>query len=60
MWLKDASQNPMVAQRLISDAEGYQQELNTEYAHLREQYNQEQQELVSLEEARRRKTNLFE
>ena len=60
VWLKDASQNPMVAQRLISDAEGYQQELNTEYAHLREQYNQEQQELVSLEEARRRKTNLFE
>ena len=60
VWLKDASQNPMVAQRLISDADGYQQELNTEYAHLREQYQQEQKELVSLDEARRRKNNLFE
>ena len=60
VWLKDASQNPKVAQRLMSDANGYQHELNTEYAHLREQYKQEQRELVSLDEARRRKNNLFE
>ena len=60
VWLKDASQNPLVAQRLMADAEGYNEELNRTYAHLREQYIQEQQQLLSLDEARRRKTKLFE
>ena len=60
VWLKDASQNPLVAQRLMADAEGYNEELNRMYAHLREQYIQEQQQLLSLDEARRRKTKLFE
>ena len=60
VWLKDASQNPLVAQRLMADAEGYNEELNKTYAHLREQYIQEQQQLLSLDEARRRKTKLFE
>ena len=60
VWLKDASQNPLVAQRLLADAEGYNEELNRTYAHLREQYIQEQQQLLSLDEARRRKTKLFE
>ena len=54
------SQNPLVAQRLMADAEGYNEELNRTYAHLREQYIQEQQQLLSLDEARRRKTKLFE
>lgn len=60
VWLKDASQNPLVAQRLMADAEGFNEELNRTYAHLREQYFQEQQQLLSLDEARRRKTKLFE
>ena len=60
VWMKDASQNPLVAQRLMSEADDYSKELDKEYAHLREQYNQEQQQLVSLDEARRRKNNLFE
>ena len=60
VWLKDASQNPLVAQRLMADAESYNEELNRTYAHLREQYIQEQQQLLSLDEARRRKTKLFE
>lgn len=60
VWLKDASQNPLVAQRLMADADDYSEELNKEYAHMREQYSQEQQQLVSLNEARRRKNNLFE
>ncbi|UKK58274.1 methionine synthase [Prevotella communis] len=60
VWLKDASQNPLVAHRLMADAEGYNEELNRTYAHLREQYIQEQQQLLSLDEARRRKTKLFE
>ena len=60
VWTKDASQNPLVAQRLMNDGNDYAEELNGEYAHLREQYNQEQQQLLTLDEARRNKLNLFE
>ena len=60
VWLKDASQNPIVAQRLMKEAKAYSEELNEEYEHMREQYNNEQQQLLSLEEARRNKPNLFE
>ena len=55
VWLKDASQNPLVAQRLMTDAENYALSLDKEYAHLREHYHEEQQQLLSLEEARKRK-----
>ncbi len=55
VWLKDASQNPLVAQRLMTDAENYALSLDKEYAHLREHYQEEQQQLLSLEEARKRK-----
>ena len=54
VWMKDASQNPLVAQRLMTDAEGFSNTLNKEYANLREHYQQEQQQLLSLDEARRR------
>ena len=54
-WLKEASQNPLVAQRLMTDAENYALSLDKEYAHLREHYHEEQQQLLSLEEARKRK-----
>ena len=60
VWLKDASQNPLVAQRLMTDGRHYAAELDGEYAHLREQYQQEQQQLLSLDEARRNKLKLFE
>ena len=55
VWLKDASQNPLVAQRLMTDAENYALSLDKGYAHLREHYHEEQQQLLSLEEARKRK-----
>ena len=54
VWLKDASQNPLVAQRLLTDAEGYSDMLNKEYVAMREHYHEEQQQLLSLEEARKR------
>ena len=60
VWLKDASQNPLVAQRLMTDSQKLSEELNEEYAHLREHYQQEQQQLLSLDEARRNKLKLFE
>ena len=59
VWLKDASQNPLMAQRLMTDAEKFSGELTNEYAHLREQYETDQQQLLTLEEARRNKLKLF-
>ena len=57
VWMKDASQNPLAAQRLISDCARFSSELNSEYEQLRALYYDEQQQLVSLEEARKRKKN---
>ena len=57
VWMKDASQNPLAAQRLISDCARFSSELNSEYEQLRAHYYDEQQQLVSLEEARKRKKN---
>jgi 5-methyltetrahydrofolate--homocysteine methyltransferase len=59
VWMKDASQNPLVAARLMADGQRVSEELNEEYAHLREQYQHEQQTLVSLDEARKNKPDFF-
>ena len=59
VWMKDASQNPIVAQQLLSDGEHLSRQLDEEYAHLRAQYH-EQQQLLSLDEARRKKPRLFD
>ena len=62
VWMKDASQNALVAARLMDSAEEkrMEQELDAKYEQLREDYQQEQQQLLSLEEARKNKPNLFE
>ena len=60
VWLKDASQNALVAARLMNDELQVEQELTEKYLHLREAYQQEQEELQSLEAARKNKLNLFE
>lgn len=54
VWMKDASQNALVAARLMADEAAMGQELNEKYEHLRQDYNDEHPELVSLDEARRR------
>ncbi len=59
VWMRDASQNPIVARRLMSESCRLTEELNENYTHLREHYQQEQQQLLSLDEARRNKRNLF-
>ena len=61
VWMKDASQNPLVAQRLLSDggSEDIQHNLNEKYAHMRDEYNSKQQ-LSSIDEARKNKLNLWE
>ena len=60
VWMKDASQNALVAARLMNDELQVEQELSEKYQHLRESYHQEQDKLLSLEEARKHKLNLFE
>ena len=57
--MKDASQNALVAAKLMSEEEVVEHELDEKYAHLREDYQQEQQQLLFIEEARRNKPNLW-
>ncbi|MBR6826679.1 MAG: cobalamin-dependent protein, partial [Prevotella sp.] len=59
VWMKDASQNALVAARLMNEGQSVEHELSEKYEHLRQDYNQEQQQLVSLEEARKNKPKLF-
>lgn len=60
--LKDASQNALVAARLLNPEQkaAYEKSLNEEYDNLRRQNEDKQVKLVSLEEAQRKKLNLFE
>ena len=62
VWMKDASQNALVAARLMNKEEERQmeKELDAKYEHLRQAYETEQQQLLSLEEARKKKPNLWE
>ena len=60
VWMKDASQNALVAARLMSNQNQMEQELFEKYEHLREDYQQQQTELLSYEEAKKQKKNLFE
>jgi 5-methyltetrahydrofolate--homocysteine methyltransferase len=55
VWMKDASQNALVAQKLLADKEAVEHELDEKYQTLREEYQQEQAQIVSLEEARKNK-----
>ena len=61
LWMKDASQNALVAARLMNHEQEKQieQELDAKYEQLRDDYQQQQQELLSLEEARKNKPNLW-
>lgn len=62
VWMKDASQNVLAASRLLNQQEHdcYTDEVNHKYEQLRTGFNQKQQEMRSLEEARANKLNLFE
>jgi 5-methyltetrahydrofolate--homocysteine methyltransferase len=59
VWMKDASQNALVAQRLLGDASEMAAELNKKYAHMRDDYAKSHSQLLSIEEARKRKPKLF-
>lgn len=61
-WVKDASQAPLVVAQLINKNElkKYRSELELTYEQLRKGYKEEQQNILSLDEARKNKLNLFE
>ncbi len=61
VWMKDAAQNALAAARLMNKAEEQklEHELDEKYEHLREHYNQQQAPLLTLEEARKRKPDLW-
>ena len=55
VWMKDASQNALMAQKLLNDKQLVEHELDVRYDSLREAYQHEQEQIVSLEEARKNK-----
>ena len=60
VWMKDASQNPIVAARLMNDKQLVGNELSNIYEEMRQHYNDEQKDLLSIDEARKNKLNLWE
>ena len=61
VWMKDASQNPIVSAQLLNDKDKEQLEanLNNKYSQLREEYCASQKPLASIEDARNNKLKLF-
>ena len=62
VYMQDASQNALIARKLLNEEQqtSFVNQLSNEYASLREQHEQKQEHLVSLEEARKRKLNLWD
>lgn len=61
VWMKDASQNPIAASRLLAPGgcESVLHELDEKYSELREEYQRKQQKIATLAEARQNKLDLF-
>jgi len=62
IWVKDASLNAGICARLLHPEDGpkFVAELNERYAKLRMEYEEKQTKLLSLDEARKNKLNLFD
>ena len=61
VWMKDASQNALIASRLLDHDEEnvLRSELDDKYRKLREQYSKEQTKLKTIDEAREDRLKLF-
>ena len=61
-WMKDASQNPIAAAKLIDPRQNkiMEERLKNEYESLRKGYENSQHSMLDIEEARKRKPNMFE
>ena len=60
-WMKDAAQNVVTTSRLLNadEAPEFRAQLDERYEQLRQQYTEEQRQLLSLDEARKKKLDLF-
>lgn len=61
LWIKDAAQEPLAAAKLMDPVQEKElaSELSAKYERLRQEYHKKQQAILSLDEARRRKPDLF-
>ena len=61
VWMKDASQNARAAAMLLDEKErkSMEEQLNTDYERLREDYLATRQQILPIEEARQKKLNIF-
>jgi len=59
VWMKDASQNALVAARLMQEEQAVERELNERYEAMRAGYEQQNTPLVSFDEARRQKRDIW-
>lgn len=61
VWLKDASQNALLAARLMDKEEEQklEKELNSRYEHLRDEYGRSQEKIISIDDARKNRLALF-
>ena len=62
VWLKDASQNAIMAHKLLDKDEEpvFEAKLSEEYDTLRKDFYEKQEKLMSIEEARSKKLNLWD
>ena len=60
VWMKDASQNALMAQRLMNQGQTVADDQSERYAYMRDNYAHEQKQLLSLDEARKNKLKLFD
>ena len=62
VWMKDASQNAIAAAKLLDEKnrKAFEDQLSKDYRQLRDDYDDNQRQLLSIEEARKRKPRLFD
>lgn len=62
VWMKDAAQNAIAAAKLLDQQQKdeFGQRLEKQYEQLRNEYNNKQQNILPIEEARKKKKNFFE
>ena len=62
VWMKDAAQNAVTAAKLMDSEErkSLESQLRSDYGKMRAGYDESQRELLSIEEARKRKLHLYD
>ena len=59
-WVKDAAQEPLIAGRIMRKDKNLKSELDSQYAKMRSEYQEKQEKIMSIDEARKHKPNFFD